>query len=148
MEQPATAAPVVALPPKPRLRFWEIWNMGFGFPSIQFGFTRQSANVCRIFETLGAEVKAWASILSMPYALLTGALLQSKMGYYMGLFNFFIVIPQIIAAAILGVLVGKLFEGQAIYDLLFGGLSLVLAALLTLRVDDVDDEVVENPIGG
>lgn len=82
---------------------------------------------------------AWASILSMPYAILTGALPQSKMGYYMGVFNFFIVIPQIIAAAILGFIVGKFFAGQAIYALLIGGVSLVLAALLTLRVDDKDD---------
>ena len=82
---------------------------------------------------------AWASILSMPYAILTGSLPQSKMGYYMGVFNFFIVIPQIIAAAILGFLVGKFFGGEAIYALLIGGGSLLLAALLTLRVDDKDD---------
>ena len=49
---------------------------------------------------------AWASILSMPYAILTGSLPPSKMGYYMGVFNFFIVIPQIVAAAILGFVVG------------------------------------------
>jgi len=82
---------------------------------------------------------AWASILSMPYAILTGSLPPSKMGYYMGVFNFFIVIPQIIAAALLGFLVGRLFGGQAIYALLIGGASLVLAAALTLRVDDRDD---------
>jgi maltose/moltooligosaccharide transporter len=82
---------------------------------------------------------AWASILSMPYAILTGSLPPSKMGYYMGVFNFFIVIPQIIAAALLGFLVGRLFGGQAIYALLIGGTSLVLAAALTLRVDDRDD---------
>jgi maltose/moltooligosaccharide transporter len=82
---------------------------------------------------------AWASILSMPYAILTGALPPSKMGYYMGVFNFFIVIPQIVAAAILGFIVGRFFGGAAIFALLVGGVSLVLAALLTLRVDDQDD---------
>jgi maltose/moltooligosaccharide transporter len=82
---------------------------------------------------------AWASILSMPYAILTGSLPPSKMGYYMGVFNFFIVIPQIVAAAILGFFVGRFFGGQAIYALLVGGASLVLAALLTLRVEDRDD---------
>ena len=82
---------------------------------------------------------AWASILSMPYAILTGSLPPSKMGYYMGVFNFFIVIPQIVAAAILGFLVGKYFRGEAIYALLIGGVSLVLAAVLTLRVQDEDD---------
>ena len=82
---------------------------------------------------------AWASILSMPYAILTGSLPPSKMGYYMGVFNFFIVIPQIVAAAILGRIVGGLFGGEAIYALLIGGASLVLAAILTLRVEDQDD---------
>jgi maltose/moltooligosaccharide transporter len=82
---------------------------------------------------------AWASILSMPYAILTGSLPPSKMGYYMGVFNFFIVIPQIVAAAILGFFVGRFFGGEAIYALLIGGVSLVLAAALTLRVEDRDD---------
>ncbi|HET7790205.1 MAG TPA: MFS transporter, partial [Gemmatimonadales bacterium] len=57
---------------------------------------------------------AWASILAMPYAILTGSLPPSKLGYYMGVFNFFIVIPQIVAAALLGFLVGRFFGGQAI----------------------------------
>ncbi len=82
---------------------------------------------------------AWASILSMPYAILTGSLPPSKMGYYMGVFNFFIVIPQIVAAAILGFVVGRVFGGEAIYALLVGGISLVVAAALTLRVEDHDD---------
>jgi maltose/moltooligosaccharide transporter len=82
---------------------------------------------------------AWASILSMPYAILTGSLPPSKMGYYMGVFNFFIVIPQIVAAALLGFLVGRFFDGQAIYALAIGGASLLLAAALTLRVEDRDD---------
>ena len=75
----------------------------------------------------------------MPYALLTGSLPPSKMGYYLGVFNFFIVIPQIVAAAILGWLVGRFFGGEAIYALLIGGASFVLAALLTFRVEDRDD---------
>jgi maltose/moltooligosaccharide transporter len=82
---------------------------------------------------------AWASILSMPYAILTGSLPPSKMGYYMGVFNFFIVIPQIVAAALLGFFIGRFFGGEAIYALLIGGASLVLAAALTLRVEDPDD---------
>ena len=82
---------------------------------------------------------AWASILAMPYAILTGSLPPSKMGYYMGVFNFFIVIPQIVAAALLGFLVGRFFGGEAIYALAIGGGSLLLAAALTLRVRDQDD---------
>jgi maltose/moltooligosaccharide transporter len=53
-------------------------------------------------------------------------------------FNFFIVIPQIVAAALLGFIVGRFFGGQAIDALLIGGLSLVLAAVLTLKVEDDD----------
>jgi maltose/moltooligosaccharide transporter len=79
---------------------------------------------------------AWASILSMPYAILTGALPPSKMGYYMGVFNFFIVIPQIVAASVLGFIVGRFFDGEAIFALLIGGASLIVAAALTLRVRD------------
>ncbi|MEJ2679453.1 MAG: MFS transporter, partial [Gemmatimonadota bacterium] len=82
---------------------------------------------------------AWASILAMPYAILTGSLPPSKMGYYMGVFNYFIVIPQIVAAAVLGFFVGRFFGGQAIYALLIGGVSLVVAAALTLRVEDRDE---------
>ena len=85
---------------------------------------------------------AWASILSMPYAILTGALPPSKMGYYMGIFNFFIVIPQIVAAALLGFVISRFFGGEAIYALVIGGASLILAAVLTLRVRDADDVVV------
>ncbi|MEZ4984824.1 MAG: MFS transporter [Saprospiraceae bacterium] len=81
---------------------------------------------------------AWASILSMPYAMLAGALPADKMGYYMGVFNFFIVIPQLVAATILGFIVGKLFGGHAIYALLVGGVSMILSGLLTLRVKEVE----------
>ncbi|MGB9591018.1 MAG: MFS transporter [Candidatus Kryptoniota bacterium] len=83
---------------------------------------------------------AWASILAMPYAILTGSLPAQKMGVYMGIFNFFIVIPQITAAAILGFLVRYFFNGDAIYALLLGGISLVIAALLVMKVNDVDDK--------
>ncbi len=79
---------------------------------------------------------AWASILAMPYAILTGSLPPSKLGYYMGVFNFFIVIPQIVAAALLGFIVGRFFGGEAIYALLIGGASFVLAAALMLRVQE------------
>ncbi len=57
---------------------------------------------------------AWASLLTIPYAILAGALPQKKMGIYMGIFNIFIVIPQIVASAILGLLVKDVFHGQAI----------------------------------
>lgn len=82
---------------------------------------------------------AWASILSLPYAMLSGAVPAAKMGIYMGIFNFFIVIPQILAASVLGVLVRVLFGGQSIYALATGGVLMVLAGLATLRVDDHEE---------
>jgi len=81
---------------------------------------------------------AWASILAMPYAILTGSLPAEKMGVYMGIFNFFIVIPQITAASILGFFVRNIFGGEAIYALVLGGASMVIASLMVLFVDDVD----------
>ena len=91
-----------------------------------------------IFSMLGVGV-AWASILAMPYAILTGSLPQHKMGTYMGVFNFFIVIPQILAASLLGFFVKNIAGGEAVYALVLGGASMIIAGLLTLVVDDVDD---------
>jgi len=88
-----------------------------------------------IFSMIGVGL-AWASILAMPYAILTGSLPSKKMGVYMGIFNFFIVIPQILAATILGFTVKSLFNGEAVYALLTGGCSLVVAAVLILFVRD------------
>ena len=82
---------------------------------------------------------AWASILAMPYAILTGSLPAHKMGVYMGIFNFFIVIPQITAAAILGFFVRSLFGGEAIYALILGGLSMFVAAIMIMFVNDIDE---------
>jgi maltose/moltooligosaccharide transporter len=64
---------------------------------------------------------AWGSILSMPYAILTGSLPASKMGTYMGIFNFFIVIPQILAASILGFITSEIFHGRVILTLVLAG---------------------------
>tara|TARA_R110000744_G_scaffold113120_2_gene211978 strand:+ start:8840 stop:10339 length:1500 start_codon:yes stop_codon:yes gene_type:complete len=79
---------------------------------------------------------AWASILSVPYAILANALPAKKMGLYMGIFNFFIVLPQILAASILGFLITKVFDNQPVYALAVGGASMVLAGILTLRVKE------------
>ena len=79
---------------------------------------------------------AWASILSMPYAMLSSILPANKMGYYMGVFNFFIVIPQIVAAGILGFMLKSFFQNDAIYAMVIGGVSMFLAGLLCLIVQD------------
>jgi maltose/moltooligosaccharide transporter len=83
---------------------------------------------------------AWASILSMPYAMLTGALPQNKMGVYMGIFNFFITIPQILAASILGSMVKHLFDGNTMLALITGGISMLIAAMTVKFVHDIDDK--------
>lgn len=77
---------------------------------------------------------AWASILAMPYALLVDSLPVHKMGVYMGIFNFFIVIPQIINGFIGGPILHAFFDNYAIYYLVFGGALFVIAAFLTLRI--------------
>ncbi|GAB3372145.1 MFS transporter [Lysobacter rhizosphaerae] len=77
---------------------------------------------------------AWASILSLPYALLSDSVPAQKMGVYMGIFNFFIVIPQLVAASLLGVLLKVFFGSQPIYALVIGGISLLVAGLCVLRV--------------
>jgi maltose/moltooligosaccharide transporter len=79
---------------------------------------------------------AWCSILAMPYSMLTKALPANKMGVYMGIFNFFIVIPQILAATLLGILTKHLFNGNAIFTIVVGGFSMIIAAFLTLRIKD------------
>ena len=79
---------------------------------------------------------AWASILSMPYAMLSSILPAKKMGYYMGVFNFFIVIPQIVAAGILGFLLKSFFGNISIYALIIGGVSMIVAGLLCVFVQD------------
>ncbi|GAB2538266.1 MFS transporter [Rufibacter soli] len=84
---------------------------------------------------------AWASILSMPYAILAGSLPAKRMGYYMGVFNFFIVIPQIVAGTLLDFINKHIFDGQSIYVLVLGGCSMILAGFMTLLVKDVDEQV-------
>jgi maltose/moltooligosaccharide transporter len=77
---------------------------------------------------------AWASIVSLPYALLAGSVPSRKMGVYMGVFNFFIVIPQLVAVSILSDALKPLLGGQPIHVLAVGGASFALSGLLALRV--------------
>ena len=102
---------------------------GLGLISVYF----LSDKVGLLLAMVGVGI-AWASILSIPYAMLSGSLPSSKMGYYMGVFNFFIVIPQIVAGTILGFLVNTFFNDEPIYALIIGGISMILAGILTLTV--------------
>ena len=77
---------------------------------------------------------AWASILSMPYAILAGVLPASQMGIMMGIFNFFITLPQIFSALFSGPIVKYLFGGNAAYALVLGGSMMIIACIFTLRI--------------
>jgi maltose/moltooligosaccharide transporter len=79
---------------------------------------------------------AWASIVSLPYALLSNHLPAAKMGVYMGIFNFFIVIPQLLAASVLGFLLQAFADGQPMFALVIAGASLLIAGLGVLRVEE------------
>ena len=85
---------------------------------------------------------AWASILSMPYAILAGSIQPKKMGVYMGIFNFFIVIPQIINALIGGPLVKYVYGDHAIFALVMSGVSFLIAAALVFKVKDTAENKV------
>jgi maltose/moltooligosaccharide transporter len=86
---------------------------------------------------------AWASILTMPYAILAGALPAKRMGYYMGVFNFFIVIPQIVSGLLLGFVTKHWFAGHSVKTLMLGGVCMVVAGVLTLAVRDNAEPVAK-----
>jgi len=92
-----------------------------------------------IYSMIGVGI-AWASILAMPYAILAGSIPSQKMGLYMGIFNFFIVLPQLIAATVLGYVTRTYFGGEAVFALVLGGIVMIIAAASMYFVDDVDDE--------
>ena len=89
---------------------------------------------------------AWASILSMPYAMLANAIPGNKMGFYMGIFNFFIVLPQIAASLGLGIVMSVFLAGNSMNAVLLGGVSLLIAAFCVRFVDD-DETLDEEEIG-
>jgi maltose/moltooligosaccharide transporter len=80
---------------------------------------------------------AWASTLSMPYSILAGSLPPGKTGVYMGIFNFFIVIPEIMASVGFGWVMGHLLNNNRISAVVAGGIFFILAAVLMQRVDDL-----------
>jgi len=89
---------------------------------------------------------AWASILAMPYAILSGALPAARMGVYMGVFNFFIVLPEIVASFTFGPLIRFFFGSDnpmaPLYVVMAGGVFMLIAAALVMFVDDVAENVV------
>ncbi|WMI68548.1 MFS transporter [Mangrovimonas sp. YM274] len=111
---------------------------GIGLISMYF-----SPNQYWLILSMVAVGIAWASILAMPYAILAGSIPARKMGVYMGIFNFFIVIPQIINAFIGGPIVKYFYNENAMLALVTSGVSFLIAALLVRRVKDVD-EIIET----
>jgi maltose/moltooligosaccharide transporter len=77
---------------------------------------------------------AWASILAMPYAILASNLPQAKLGIYMGLFNVFIVVPQLLVATVMGSLMNAFFPGEPVWTMLFAAAAWIVAAIAMLRV--------------
>ena len=84
---------------------------------------------------------AWGSILAMPYAILAGSLPAKKMGIYMGIFNFFITLPQIINGIVGGPIVKRFYDSQAIFAIVIAGVFLLIASITVVFVDDKDDKV-------
>ena len=88
-----------------------------------------------ILSEIGVGI-AWASILAMPYAILASSLPQRKLGIYMGLFNIFIVVPQLLVATVMGSIMKAFFPGEPIWTMLAAAIVMGLAALAMLRVPD------------
>ncbi len=93
-----------------------------------------------IISMIGVGI-AWASILAMPYAILAGSIPAHKMGIYMGIFNLFITIPQIVSSITNGFIVNGLFDNYAIYAIVLAGVLMLIAAFCVRFVDDVDEQV-------
>ncbi len=123
-----------------------IYFLNFSVDTTLFGIDLViTAPMLLIIPMIGIGL-AWASILAMPYAILAGSLPAKKMGLYMGIFNFFIVIPQIIAASMLGFITRNWFGGEAIFSLMLGGAAMIIAASSMYFVDDVDADLDSEEI--
>ena len=79
---------------------------------------------------------AWSSILSMPYAILSAVLPPNRIGVYMGIFNFFVVVPEILSSLVFGWVVLHFLHNDRMLAVACGGVSLLVAMALMLRVQD------------
>lgn len=104
---------------------------GLGLLSIYFITNPQHL----IFSMIGIGL-AWGSILSMPYAILSSAIPARKMGVYMGIFNFFITMPQIVNGFFGGMIVEKFYDGEAIYAIVLAGIFMILGAISVLYIQN------------
>ena len=111
------------------IHFFSLILGGLGLASV--GVIREPWMLLVAFTGVGI---AWASILSMPYAMLSNALPAERMGVYMGIFNFFIVIPQILVAVIISRVMENFPQVNRLSAVVFGGASMLVAALLALLI--------------
>lgn len=89
----------------------------------------------------------WASVLAMPYAILASSLPQAKLGIYMGLFNIFVVVPQLLVATVMGSIMTLLFPGEPIYTMAFAAFTLLLALMAMTRVGQVAPDFAKDSCG-
>jgi maltose/moltooligosaccharide transporter len=87
---------------------------------------------------------AWASILSMPYAMLSGVLPEDKVGLYMGIFNFFIVLPEIIASLGFGWIMSHLLNNNRLLAVEIGGVLMIIAAILCVVLVNEKEETANT----
>ena len=106
--------------------------LGIGAVGFLMFFLVRDAQVLLLAE-VGIGI-AWASILAMPYAILASNLPQAKLGIYMGLFNIFIVVPQLLVATVMGSIMQAFFPGEPVWTMLFAAASWLVAALAMQRV--------------
>jgi maltose/moltooligosaccharide transporter len=107
---------------------------GIGLISMYFADDKSDL----IFSMIGVGL-AWASILSMPYAILAGSIPSGKMGVYMGIFNFFITIPQIVNGVVGGPIVSSIYGNNAMYAIVLAGVLMLCGAVSMLYVQDSTD---------
>jgi maltose/moltooligosaccharide transporter len=93
-----------------------------------------------IYSMIGIGL-AWGSILSMPYAILSSSIPARKMGVYMGIFNFFITMPQIVNGFFGGLIVKKFYHGEAIYAIVLAGIFMILGAISVLYIQNNKEKV-------
>ena len=109
-----------------------VWFLTLGALGFLMFFVVRDAQALLLAE-IGIGI-AWASILAMPYAILASNLPQAKLGIYMGLFNIFIVVPQLLVATAMGSLMKAFFPGEPVWTMLFAAAAWIVAAIAMLRV--------------
>ncbi len=105
-----------------------------GISLLSFGWVSQSETPQLLFLVMAGVGIAWSSIVSMPYSMLSGIIPENKIGIYMGIFNFFIVLPEIIASLFFGKVMKYVLNNNEVHAVMVGGGLLLLASLLCLRI--------------